>query len=271
MPVPIAAIQAGLAGAQTLAGILQAAKGRKELEKEIAGLPQYQQSQGILDYYARAAQRFGASPTQTSMYKRQMQNIQRAGATGLAGLGSGRERISATPSIVRSLSDATLGAEVAAEQEQSRRFGQLGQAAQLKRGEEAAAFQQNLVLPSQMRLQMATQRAAGGAQLANVGLSNLFGAAQTAATQGLYRDIYGVEGSGAAKFPKNYQKGVGTGMLNLFPTPSTAMPTSAQLSRASGVVPRATPSTTLRQYNVPRILPNNPYSGSIYPFPTYPY
>lgn len=270
MPIPIAAIQAGLAGAQTLAGILQAAKGRKELEKEIAGLPQYQQSQGILDYYARAAQRFGVSPTQTSMYKRQMQNIQRAGATGLAGLGSGRERISATPSIVRSLSDATLGAEVAAEQEQSRRFGQLGQAAQLKRGEEAAAFQQNLVLPSQMRLQMATQRAAGGAQLANVGLSNLFGAAQTAATQGLYKDIYGVEGSGAAKFPKGYKQGiVGTNRLDVARTPSTLVP--SRLSASSGITPRATPSTTFRQYNAPRILPNNPYSGSIYPFPTYPY
>jgi hypothetical protein len=249
--------------------LIQASRGRKELKKEIAGLPQYQQSQGILDYYNQAQQRYGVSPTQTAMYKRQMQNIQRAGATGLAGARGAAARMGAASSIARSLSDATLGAEVAAEQEQNRRFGQLGQAAQLKRGEEMAAFQQNQVLPSQMRLQMASQRAAGGAQVANVGLSNLFGAAQSAATQGLYKDIYGVGGKSGSEFPKGYNQGTNRGMLNLFPTPSTSVP--SRLSTASGVTPRATPSVAFRQYNVPRILPSNNYSGSIYPFPTYPY
>lgn len=190
---PLTAIQGGLSAIQTIKGIIQAAQGRKELKKEIANLPQYQQSQGILDYYNQALNRYGVSPTQTAMYKRQMQNIQRAGATGLAGARGTAARMGAASSIARSLADASLGAEVSAEQEQARRFGQLGQAAQLKRGEESAAFQQNLVLPSQMRLQMASQKAAGGAQLANVGLSNLFGAAQSAATQGLYKETYGGE------------------------------------------------------------------------------
>lgn len=220
---PLAAIQGGLSALQTGLGFIQAARGRKELKKEIAGLPQYQQSKGILDYYNQAMQRYGVSPTQTAAYKRQMANIQRAGASGLANLGSARERLGATSSIVRSMADAGLGAEVAAEQEQSRRFGQLGQAAQLKRGEEMAAFQQNQVLPSQMRLQMAAQRAAGGTQIANTGISNLFGAAQSAATQNLYRDIYGVEGkSTTPRYPKNYVPGtVNKGMLNLYPTPRT--------------------------------------------------
>lgn len=188
---PLTAIQGGLSALQTGLGIIQAAKGRKELKKEIAGLPQYQQSKGILDYYNQAMQRYGVSPTQTAAYKRQMANIQRAGASGLANLGSARERLGATSSIVRSMADAGLGAEVAAEQEQSRRFGQLGQAAQLKRGEEMAAFQQNQVLPSQMRLQMAAQRAAGGTQIANVGLGNIFNAIQSQATRDIYDKIYG--------------------------------------------------------------------------------
>jgi hypothetical protein len=69
---------------------------------------------------------------------------------------------------------------------------------------------------------MASQRAAGGAQVANVGLSNLFGAAQSAATQGLYKDIYGVGGKSGSEFPKNYVPGtVNRGMLNLYPTPRT--------------------------------------------------
>lgn len=206
---PLAAIQGGLSVLQTGLGFIQAARGRKELKKEIAGLPKYQQSQGILDYYNQAMQRYGVSPTQTAAYKRQMANIQRAGASGLANLGSARERLGATSSIVRSMADAGLGAEVAAEQEQSRRFGQLGQAAQLKRGEEMAAFQQNQVLPSQMRLQMAAQRAAGGTQIANVGLSNIFNAIQSEATRDIYGKMYGgedyrknLEASAAAKAAK---------------------------------------------------------------------
>ena len=183
--------QAGIGLGQMIAGGIQAARGRKELKKEIAGMPKYQQSQGILDYYNQALGRYGVSPAQTALYKRQMQNIQRSAATGLAGAGGARGRMGAASSIARSMSDASLNAEVAAEQQRAQRFGQLGQAAQLKRGEEAAAFQQNLVAPSQMRLQMASQRAAGGSQIANVGLSNLFGAGSSLATQNLYKQLYG--------------------------------------------------------------------------------
>lgn len=185
--------QAGIGLGQMIAGSIQAAKGRKELEKQIAGMPKYQESKGILDYYNQALGRYGVSPTESALYKRQMQNIQRAGAMGLAGAGGARGRMGAASSIVRQMSDASLGAEAAAEQQRAQRFGQLGQAAQLKRGEEAAAFQQNLVAPSQMRLQMAAQRAAGGSQIANIGLSNLFGAGTSLATQDIYGKIYGGE------------------------------------------------------------------------------
>lgn len=180
---PWGAIAEGALGlGQFIAGAIQRRKGEKEAKTQIAKLGP---DQGILNYYNTALQRAGVSPTDTAMYKRQMQNIQRAGATALAGAGGARSRMGAASSIARSLSDSALATEVAGEQEQARRFGVLGSAAQI-----AAAEKRR---PEELKLQMALQKAAGGSQIANVGMSNIFGGLQSSATQNLYRDIYGDE------------------------------------------------------------------------------
>lgn len=166
-------------GLKTLGGLAQAAfsgqrKAEKDLRKQIEAIPSYQKSQGILDYYEQAKQRYGVSPTQTAAYKRQMANIQRSGATALAGAGGARGRMAAASTIARSLSDAAQGAEVAAEQEQSRRFGQLGSAAQMLRGEEAMQQQRELMKQEQ-RIRQAAAKAAGRAATQRTGISNIFG------------------------------------------------------------------------------------------------
>jgi len=177
------AAQAGIGAIQTIAGIIQQKKAEKAAQAQIGKIGP---DTGILNYYNQALQRYGVSPAQTAMYKRQMANIQRSAATGLAGAGGARGRMGAASSIARSMSDAALGAEVAGEQEQSRRFGQLGSAAQM-----AAAEKRR---PEELRLQMMLQKAAGGSQIGNVGMSNIFGALQSAATEKLYRDIYNKKG-----------------------------------------------------------------------------
>lgn len=265
-PLTLALIQGGAGLAQTIGGAIQAAKGRKELQREIAAMPKYQQSKGILDYYGQASQRFGVSPTESAMYKRQMRNIERGLSSGVASLQDRRSALAGIPKTTRAAADAALDAEVAAEAERSRRFGQLGQAAQMKRAEEMAAFQQNLVAPSQLRMQLASQRAAGGSQIANVGMSNIFNALQSYGTSQLYKDMYG--GGMGSRYPKGYKQGVNTGMLDLFQTPSTSL---GKVSGSSGLTPRATPSATIRRSYVPNIPSRNTYPGSIYPFPTYPY
>lgn len=80
----------------------------------------------------------------------------------------------AASSIARNLSDATLGAEVAAEQEQARRFGQYGTAAQMKRAEDVMADQRRL-LKQEQRLRQASARAQGTAAIKRAGLTNIFG------------------------------------------------------------------------------------------------
>lgn len=209
-------VQAGAGIAQTIGGAIQRRRAERAAQEQIGKLGP---DQGILGYYNQALQRAGVSPTETALYKRQMQNIQRAGATGLAGAQGSRARMGAASSIARSLSDATLGAEAAAEQQQAQRFGLLGSAAQM-----AAAEKRR---PEELRLQMMLQKAAGGTDIANTGLSNIFGALSSFA---------GSEGFG---------KGTGKKLPSLgkYETGTMAR-TPVGLGRASAVTPRisATPS-----------------------------
>lgn len=176
-PLTITALIAG--GSKLLGGVAQTAfsgqkKAEKGLEKSIEAIPEYTMSPSILQYYEQAKQRYGVSPTQTAMYKRQMQNIQRAGATGLAGLRGARARMGAVPTLVRSLTDASLAPEVAAEQEQARRFSQLGSATQMVGAQEAAVEQRKLAKQYQ-RISAAQAKAAGRAAVKRAGLTNIFG------------------------------------------------------------------------------------------------
>lgn len=154
-------------------------KAERALEKTIEGIPAYQTSPSILDYYAQAKQRYGVSPTQTAAYKRQMQNIQRAGATSLAGAGGARGRMAIAPSIARSMSDAGLAAETAAEAQQTQRFGELGRAAQMLASQDVMKQQRDL-LKQQQRISAAAAKAAGRAAVKRAGLQGMQSAFETA-------------------------------------------------------------------------------------------
>lgn len=188
-------IQAGLGVGQLVGGLIGQAKGRKEVKNLLANRPMAEEDTGIMSYYNQALQRAGVSPTQSSMYKRQMQNIGRSAATGLRAAQDRRGGLAAASSIARGMSDSALAAESAAEAQQAQRFGQLGSAAQMAAGERRRVFDINKMQPFQTKLGMAAQRAAGGAQTANIGLSNIFGAGTSIGRSDLYR-LYGDKMSG---------------------------------------------------------------------------
>lgn len=195
-----AIIQGGLGLAQMVGGAIGAAKGRKELRGLLKQSPQYKEDTGIMGFYNQALQRAGVSPTQTAMYKRQMQNIGRSAASGLQAAQDRRSGLAAASSISRGMSDAALAAEAAAEGQQERRFGQLGAAAQMAAGERRRAFDINVMQPWQLRAQMAGQRAAGGAQTFNIGAGNIFGAGSSLSQADLYKQIYGGDKPNASKY-----------------------------------------------------------------------
>jgi hypothetical protein len=174
-----AIIQAGAAKQKQMLGVGQLLfsgqrKAEKDLTKQIEAIPEYVKSPSILEYYEQARQRFGVSPTQTAMYKQQMQDIERGGATALSRLRGSRERIGGASTILDSLLRAKRGTGVAAEQEQARRFGQLGAAAQMMRGEDVMKQQRELMKQEQ-KIRQAAAKAAGRAAVQRAGFTNITG------------------------------------------------------------------------------------------------
>jgi len=180
-------MQLGLGGAQIVGGLIGQAKGRKEVDTLMKKRPMAEEDTGIMSYYNQALQRAGISPTASSMYKRQMQNIGRSAATGLRAAQDRRGGLASAASISRGMSDSALAAETAAESLAERRFGQLGSAAQMAAGERRRTFDINQLQPWRTKLGMAAERAAGGAKTANIGIGNIFGAGKTIASMDIYK------------------------------------------------------------------------------------
>ena len=184
-PMTLMSIFQGLGGAaQAIGGIRQRNIAEKEAEKIIKST---KPDEGILSLYNRFLQRAAASPTETSLYKRQMKNIGRAQSSGVGYLqkGGSKSILGGVPAITRNATDAALEAEIAAENLKERRVGALLPVTQLAATE--------IRRPRELQLQQLLQKAAGGADIANTGLSNIFGALQSYGTSKLYGDIYGGE------------------------------------------------------------------------------
>jgi hypothetical protein len=177
MPLPIGAIaQAGVGLAQTIGGWVQQRKATKALEKLQS--PTYRPNQSILDYYNQALRRYNVSPTDSAMYKRNMRDIDRNTASGVYALQGTGNTLGGVSSIIRAANDAKLNAEVAAESEKSQRFGQLGAATGMKADEDKTAFQINQYSPFERKYNLLAAKAAGGNQVGNAGISNIFGGLQ---------------------------------------------------------------------------------------------
>jgi hypothetical protein len=182
MPIPLLA----LAGVQALAGAGQAvfsgAKGAAAgLEGELKNAPQYTGGGSIMDYYKQAYQRSRVLPTELASYKTQMQNIGESTAQGLGALAGRRSALAGVGSILRGQQQAQQQAVVAGEAEQSRRIGQLGNAAQMKTAEETKRYQYNALAPYERRLQAATQKLQAAQARKDAGFQNIIGGVNLAA------------------------------------------------------------------------------------------
>lgn len=177
--------------AQTVGGWIQQRRATKQFEKTLENSPQYQQNQSILDYYNTALQRYGVSPTDSAMYKRNMQNINRGVATGINALQDRRSGTAGVSSILRAANDAALNTEVAAENERSNRFNQLGGATNMKAGEDRMAFDINKMQPFQNRLALYGAKASGGTNIMNAGLGTLNNASNNYMQMMMLQNMYG--------------------------------------------------------------------------------
>ena len=167
------AIHAGTGAIQSILGGIQAGRAQRQLSKLES--PQYQKSKSILDFYNDALRRYNVSPTDSALYKTQVDNIDRNMASAIH---YGGDNTTAS-SILRAANEAKLDASAAAEAERSNRFGQLGAAAGMKAQEDDKAFQYNQYMPFERKFNLLAMKAGGGNQIMNAGLSNIFGGLQS--------------------------------------------------------------------------------------------
>jgi hypothetical protein len=174
-----------IGGVQTLAGLGQTIfsggrKAEKKFNKLMDNAPIYNQNKSIINFYNEALARYNVSPTDSAMYKRQMRDVDRGVTGAVAGLNDRRSGIAGISSILRSANDAKLDANVAAEGEKSRRFGELGGATNMKADEDYKAYYQNVLMPWETKVNASMSKMQGANQRKNAGMANIFGGLQTA-------------------------------------------------------------------------------------------
>lgn len=167
-------------GIQTLTGIGQMIfSGRRKAERELNALdsqvPQYEGSQPLSAYYQNALQRFNTSPTQSAMYKRNMQNVERGAMSGLRALQGRGGALAGVNKLMANKNNALLNTEASAEQEQNRRFGELGRAANFRALEDLRKFQYNKLAPFQRKDRLAQMKLSAANARFDAGTQNLFG------------------------------------------------------------------------------------------------
>lgn len=165
--------------AQTAAGLFQSLfSGRKKAQREMEGLlnkpPAYSPNKGIADYYQESLNRYNESPYQSAIYQNAIRNAQRITSQGINSLQDRRGALAGISRLAAVQNDATQNAVAQAEGRRDARFGQLGQATNMKAGEERRAFDINVLTPYQRRLQMSQMKASAANARFDAGLQNAF-------------------------------------------------------------------------------------------------
>jgi hypothetical protein len=167
------------AGVSVLGGAAQAIIGggkerRAERALENLKTPTYTESPSIKDYYMQALQRYNVNPYQSTQYQQSVNQANKGVATGLNTFQNSKDALAGVGGLVAGANNAVQQAGVNAENSQNQRFNQLGSAAEAQAQQDQTAFQYNQLAPYQKQLQILGMQGAGGAQMLNQGLSNIF-------------------------------------------------------------------------------------------------
>ena len=182
-----ALLAAAPAIAQTVGGLFQTLfSGKKKAQREMEGLldksPAYTPNKGISDYYQESLNRYNESPQQSAIYQNAMRNAQRITSQGIGALQDRRSALAGISRLAAVQNDATQNAFAQAEGRRDARFSQLGQATNMKAGEDRRAFDINVLTPYQRRLQMSQMKASAANARFDAGLQNAFSGLSNAAT-----------------------------------------------------------------------------------------
>ncbi len=179
-------IQGVTGAAQAIGGAIREHKNTKKVE-DLAN--NYKPNQGILDYYNKALQKYNVNPYQTNLYKMQEQQSNRGLASGIGALQSRGQALAGINSLVQGRNDSLLKAGAQAEQMQGQDLNRLAGATAMKAQEEKYPFE--------MKYNLYSAKAGGGAQQLNAGLANLYGAGSSMSQMAMLNKMYGSGSSGS--------------------------------------------------------------------------
>lgn len=186
------AIGVTAAGVGAAAGGISALSANKERKASEARLdqmanqsPLYQGSKPISEYYQQALNRYNENPYQSQQYLTGKKNIERAGAAGVSALQDRRAGVGSIGRIVQSQADAlgSLGGQ--AEAQKSQRFGELGQATQLKNADIQQQFDINKMTPYNRKFGLAQYKAQAANERYNNAVAQTFNSLGNMASLGM--------------------------------------------------------------------------------------
>lgn len=179
MPLPLlAAAIPGLV--QTGIGLVQSITGHSKEKTALNDLenlktPTYTGNRSITDFYNNALQRYGVNPYQSQQYQYGINAGNRNLAAGIGALQNRQSAVGGISRLTALSNDNALKAGINAENEQSRRFGQLQGATQMKAGDDMTRFQQNEIAPYEKQYNLLAMKAGAGGNQLNSGMQNAFG------------------------------------------------------------------------------------------------
>lgn len=174
----------------------KAKQAEKEAELSINGAPKYKPNQSILNYYDTALNRFNTSPTDSAQYKYDKGTIKQSTTQGLSSLN--KLRSGNVANIIQGQNNSLLKAAMNAENRKAQEFNVLGQAANMKAGQDAKAFQQNELYPFEAKYNLLTMKAAGERANQRQSTQNAYNNASAAASILAGGDGIGGEGKDGA-------------------------------------------------------------------------
>jgi len=180
----IGLVAAGAGAAASGISAIGSNKRRKSRERELDEYakqsPLYTGSKPISEYYQQAMNRYNENPYQSLQYQIGQKNIQRATAQGLSALQDRRSAIGGISRLEASQMGAMQNLGAQAESQRNARFGQLGNATQMKNADLMQQFDINKMTPynrqfglKQLKSQAANQQYAQDVQNTVSSLGNM--------------------------------------------------------------------------------------------------
>jgi hypothetical protein len=175
-----------LASGVSAIGSNQRRKSRaNELDAYAKQSPLYQGSKPISEYYQQAMNRYNENPYQSQQYQVGAMNARRATAQGLGALQDRRSAIGGISRLEAGQNAAMQNLGAQAEAQRNQRFGQLGNATQMKNADLMQQFDINKMTPYNRMLALKQMKSQAANEEYSRDVSNTYGALNNLASLGM--------------------------------------------------------------------------------------